>query len=245
MPEQTVDKEYVDKIESERREEARLHEMQISENYRKLLEGVTPSRETQPVRPSFEQAARPSFEQPVRPSYEAPERPPMVRREIGADNQARIESYHMPPASAKRGLFEDITSLNGMYTQAPAESAAMSQPIRDDEPTPFTMSHRSEEAVREYEEEFEADEPRVSFFAALSSGMKALLAAVAVAVIVAVMIVCINTGVLGSVRAEVTNKQLELDRLARTYRQVQQRIKDATDPDNIDEWARQSGMVRE
>ncbi len=238
------------------RERARMeHEGKIAENYKKLLDQSVSVRERAPV-------VTPAPEKPVQES-----RPPMIRTEIGADNNARIHSYRQPPAPAKTRLFEDVHYVQGSYmtghaeavapspvfapapavqtemyvpAPAPAETFAPAAASEDElMPTPLTMRHRREEA------EAVAQETGVGFWAALSSKTKLALAAIAAAIVVCVMIICINTAALGSMNRGIAERRLELDRLGREYRQVQQQIERATDPDNVDNWAQQSGMVKD
>ncbi len=258
MAEQTVDTNVpVDTIEKDPvREQERLeHENQISDNYRRLLEGtLAPERPQEPVR--RESAPSRLGEETFAPAADFTE----VRApHIGASNEERIGAYRTPPAPAKKGLFEGERYVRGGYVGGPAAREAAlpreevftapaveeyvsdevyAAPVQEGSaealPSSQTMLHKREEEQGQ----------GVSFFSALSVRMKAALIGIAVAIVAAVMIICINTGILGSVHAEVSEKRLRLDRLTRSYRQLQERIEDATDPDHIDEWAQENGMVR-
>ena len=96
------------------------------------------------------------------------------------------------------------------------------------------------------EEAEERDEiPTVGFFAALSTKLKVALTVVAAAILVAVAIIFINTSVLNSMDVRISRERTSLQQLQEEYREVQQRIEDATDPENIAQWAEQNGMVKD
>ena len=80
--------------------------------------------------------------------------------------------------------------------------------------------------------------------AALSLKTKLVLCAIAAAIILAIVIVCINTGILSAVNADIITKNARLDQLTEEYTQVQDRLDSLLDPDFIDEWAQANGMVK-
>lgn len=235
------------------------HDKSISENYRKLFEdSVNGAKAASYVSDPVYAPAAPEEE---RVSAPAEERPAMVRTEVGADNMARIGSYHRPPASAHARLFEDVTYVKGGYmagrpavaeevapvgeTYAPVGEtyapAALYEEVSLDEaaPTPMTMRHYNPEQAAETQ----AD--GVGFWSALSAKTKLILAAVAAAIVVCILVVCINTAVLGSVNADIASRRLELERLSRTYGEIEERIEEVTDPGNVDLWAAGNGMVKD
>ena len=71
-----------------------------------------------------------------------------------------------------------------------------------------------------------------------------MLCAIAAAIILAIVIVCINTGILSAVNADIITKNARLDQLTEEYTQVQDRLDSLLDPDFIDEWAQANGMVK-
>ncbi|MBR7186621.1 MAG: hypothetical protein IKD43_03960 [Clostridia bacterium] len=226
-------------IDVKNTQEAREHERRISQNYQKLLDMASPTRERE--------AARPVYTAPV-----APEKPAFVRAQPHAPSgAARIADYTQPPAPAKTKeiLFEDVTYKKGYYTSSrevveeryelpvmydpvPKQQVA---PIEDEAiPTAATMIHRTA-----------AEEVHVGFWAALSAKTKLLLATVGMAIVVAVMIVCVNTAVINSINADIAAKQARLNGIAHATQQLEQEIEDLTDVESVGEWAQQNGMVKE
>ncbi len=274
------------------------HEQGIAGNYRKLVEDPaknlvseqrntfesafvteerTPAEQPYPVRETADMYAQnvraeaPVAETPyVAPAPEV--RPAMNRTEVGADNRARIEGYHRPPAPAGRQLFGG--EVRGSYilgnleevspfaktaevplseaVYAPAQEARRA-PAAEETAAPAASVSEADDTMpsartmRYFKPEV-AERAQVAtgvgFWAALSAKTKLALAAVSVAIVACLMIICINSAVLGSVQADIAGKRLQLDRLGSTYRQIEQRIEDVTDPDNIDSWAAEQGMTR-
>ena len=114
--------------------------------------------------------------------------------------------------------------------QAPAEEDAL--------PTRRTLDtlRRSDSAAEE--------QTRTNALAALSLKTKLVLCAIAAAIILAIVIVCINTGLLSAVNADILAKNARLEELTRNYTQIQEDLDAIRDPSNIDEWAQENGMVR-
>lgn len=237
-----------------REQERDLHDRSISENYRKLFEDSVNGNPSFYVANTVYAPAR--TEEEVRaPQAPVEEAPTMVRTEVGADNKARIGSYRQPPAPAHARLFEDVTYVKGGYMSgrpaveeyaAPAAVEEVFAPAAPEEevfdeavPTPMTMRHYDPERTAEAQRE------GVHFWAALSAKTKLLLAAVAAAIVICFMVICINTAVLGSVNADIASRRLELDRLGKAYRQIEDRIEEVTDPENVDNWAVENGMVKD
>ncbi len=237
-------------------EEERRHEERISENYKKLLDLASPVKEREKKAEVINSA---SVETPEKPS------PVLVSVDPSQNTVRRISTFVVPPAPAptKKVLFEDVKYTKGSYTSAPkaayapvadpvyapaapevqapevqAPVAETASPVLTEEdvtPTARTMNYRTEQT---------ASEQRVGFWAALSTNTKLLLAAVVTAIVVALMIVCINTAVLNNLEAENQEKQAELRRLSQISEELEGRIDDATSTENINEWALEHGMTR-
>lgn len=227
--------------------EAIEHNKGISENYKRLLDsamGTTKERETSSYR---EETTYPET---------APAAPAFVNVDPSSVNAARLADYTPHPAvqQGKKILFEDETYKQGCYTTGPRDTAAAElvyEPVyeaapapapavsaeteaetEDTRPTARTMQHLQRPAVEEM-----ITEPQNGFWAALTTKTKVLIAAVVTVIVVALMIVCINTAVIGNIDADIANKQLELDRLARRSAELEQQIEYETDPGTIDDWA--------
>ena len=57
-------------------------------------------------------------------------------------------------------------------------------------------------------------------------------------------IICINSNVISSMNARIGQEQASLDELVRQYEDVEQRIQNAIDPENVANWAQQNGMTK-
>ena len=113
-------------------------------------------------------------------------------------------------------------------------------------PTERTMEtlHREELYRREFEP-VQQTKPHVGFFASLSSKAKMALAIVAAAIVVAIALVCINTGIINSMKADVAAKQTQLRGLTEYSEQLNGRIEEVTDPAFVDDYAEHElGMTR-
>ena len=171
---------------------------------------------------------------------------------------ARIAQYTAVPApSAKRQLFADLVFKDG-YIQstapvveqpaapaAPAMQEAALAPVSiEDEdalPTPRTMDTLRHPAVQAQGESRPA--AKTGVFAALSTKAKIALVTVMVAIIVAIAVICINTGLIGSLNAGIAAKEARLAELKEASQSIEDRIADYLDPDYVAEWAEEHGMV--
>lgn len=101
-------------------------------------------------------------------------------------------------------------------------------------PTRRTMDmiHRSEV----YRPEVNT-EAHVGFFASLSSKVKLVLALVAVAVVAAIALVCINTGIINSLNAEIDSRRMELQGLSDYSESLNEQIREVTSDEFVDSYA--------
>lgn len=264
MAEDTFDTELVSA-------EERLHQSKISQNYMDLINSASPAGNlSAPVRDPEENFTAPANGSYAEPEEET--QPAFVHSEITADNAARLADYTAYPAPAEEGkkiLFEGAQYTRGGYITgqsnvetadrafapegvaeaaapvfAPAfenreEAAAPEVEAEDDAlPTARTMLHRTKT-----EDVLETDD-RVGFWASVSVQTKLLIAAVFTAIVVAVLIVCVNTATIGRVSAEIAEKQSELAELQRQANEIEDRLEEVTDPAYVDQWAQQHGMVK-
>lgn len=217
------------------------HQKHISENYKKLLDSASPAlKEREEERPA------------PAPAYTAPEPAKAASNAQAfvpvADNAARIRDYNAYRVPAgQRTLFDSAPAASEeLVMSVPATAAApatatITEDSEDALPTPTTMA-----MLNRVEEAEERDEiPTVGFFATLSIKLKVALTVVAAAILVAVAIIFINTSVLRSMDARINSERSSLRELQEQYREVQQRIEEATDPDSIAAWAEQNGMVKD
>lgn len=162
-------------------------------------------------------------------------------------------------AAPKRILFEGITFKNGelvsdvpvaqpapsapaqAQVQAPVAPApvAPAVPAPEDEdarPTTRTMAtlhaHTSE-----------APAVQTGFWSALSRRAKIALLSIAAAIVLAVIVVCINTSILSSLNASVQRKQEELNGLVEQSEALREEIESVTAPETVRAWAEEHGMT--
>ncbi len=137
----------------------------------------------------------------------------------------------------------EVTPAPAAPKAAPAPETEESEDLR---PTRRTMETLQREEL--YQQGFEiADRPqeRVGFFASLSSKAKMALAIVSALVVVAIAIVCINTGIINSIKSDVSRKRAELQQLSEYSEELNGRIEAVTDPAYVDDYAEHElGMTR-
>lgn len=251
--------------------EEREHSDHISENYRRLLfdNAESWSSAAESAVPTLErQSIRTEAYAPVRETAPVHESVREETAEISPSNTAqRLADYVAYPAGSKKVLFEGLAYKNGelIDTRAPAQApkaeavvapaapafvpapaaapapavAPVQAPAEEDAlPTRRTLDtlRRSDSAAEE--------QTRTNALAALSLKTKLVLCAIAAAIILAIVIVCINTGLLSAVNADILAKNARLEELTRNYTQIQEDLDAIRDPSNIDEWAQENGMVR-
>lgn len=88
------------------------------------------------------------------------------------------------------------------------------------------------------------EEEHVGFFASLSARTKTVLYIVAAVIVVAIALVCINTGILNSMDARIADRNSELTDLSQRYGAIREELDGFHDPNFIDEYAQSSGMIR-
>lgn len=183
----------------------------------------------------------------TRERTEAEEKPAAPAKDYAA---RRIADYTPVQTPAKKKLFEGLVYKNGELVgtlPAPAvapkqEAATVTLPapaVSDEEdalPTRRTMETlRRGNAVAEKEE--------TQFLSALSAKTKAVLIAIAVAVVLAFVIICVNTSIIGSLDVKIADYRLRAAEQQRNYQTLTEQLADAQDPERIAEWAIENGFV--
>ncbi len=174
---------------------------------------------------------------------------------------ARIAQYSpVETPVGKPDLFEGYVFKDGKLetpvqvaaAPAPARSVAEARvmtatpaPVAAEEddavPTRRTMDTLRRPAAKMEEGEAVAEEVARP---ALSTRMKVALIAVVATIILAIALICINSGIIRSIDEDILRKQSQLDELTRSTQSVQDQIADLTTPDSIAEWAAKNNMVR-
>ena len=89
-----------------------------------------------------------------------------------------------------------------------------------------------------------AEESETNILSMLSTRAKVAICAIAAAIVLAIVLICVNTGILNAANAEISVKEAELQNLQETYTQMQEEIDYLMSDEYIDSWAEQNGMVR-
>ncbi len=175
----------------------------------------------------------------------------LVRREV-KDDTATLAPEAAPafapevaPAFAPAPAFTPEVAPEAAPAFAPA-SEPETEENEDLRPTRRTMEtlKREELYTDDYGAELELDQ-HVGFFASLSGKVKMALAIVAAAFVVAIALVCINTGIINSMKYDLAARQAELTELTQYSEQLNGRIDEVTDPAFVDDYAEHElGMVR-
>ncbi len=188
----------------------------------------------------------------------------------GASAAERVAEYSAQYTPEPRGeLFANVRFRDGklyfngvpeapVSYEAPAEYAApageasaLSSPTlsaapdtvtdEDIRPTPRTMGTLIHPSVQTEEGEAAAVRPSER----LSRQTKLVLAAVVAFVLLAIAAICICSGVLGSINADIASYRLQLEELSSTSQALRSQIGSMIDPANVDEYARTVlGMIR-
>lgn len=251
--------------------EEREHSDHISENYRRLLfdNAESWSSAAESAVPTLErQSIRTEAYAPVRETAPVHESVREETAEISPSNTAqRLADYVAYPAGSKKVLFEGLAYKNGelIDTRAPAQApkaeavvapaapafvpapavapAPAAAPVQAPAEEDALPTRRTLDTLRRSDSVAE-EQTRTNALAALSLKTKLVLCAIAAAIILAIVIVCINTGLLSAVNADILAKNARLEELTRNYTQIQEDLDAIRDPSNIDEWAQENGMVR-
>lgn len=179
----------------------------------------------------------------------------------------RLADYVAYPAGNKKVLFEGLAYKNGelidlrapaapaaeavvmpaapAFVPAPAPApAAVPAPVAAPAEEDALPTRRTMDTLRHAEATETETQTRSGVLSALSLKTKLVLCVIVAAVILAITIVCINTGILSAVNADILVKNARLEELSENYTQVQEELDEILDPANIDAWAQANGMVR-
>lgn len=142
----------------------------------------------------------------------------------------------------------DIPEFEYLQDMAMPQFAVESEPEEDDAlPTRRTMETviRPAAAVQE----MALTETRTGFRAAiasLSAKTKAVLISVLSAIVLAIVLICVNTGIIRSLDSDLTNLRSRATQERTTYEYLQEESNRYTDPDSeiVAEWAENNGMTK-
>ena len=206
---------------------------------------VAPAPQPQP-------AYRPAEQPQIRPAHisAAPVTPAQYYSSNTARRLADYVAYE-PAKTGKHLLFDNITYKDYEIVEKPQASATVAAPARpaapvyapaeeDALPTQRTMDTLRHVAARA---DF-AEESETNILSMLSTRAKVAICAIAAAIVLAIVLICVNTGILNAANAEIYVKEAELQNLQETYTQMQEEIDYLMSDEYIDSWAEQNGMVR-
>ena len=189
----------------------------------------------------------------------APERE-MLPESDATQRFADYRPYAMP--AGKKVLFEGITYKDGELIDeratvpAPvsdagttAAPAPVAEPVSEEDlmPTSTTMEtlRRSAPAAVESTE----TKSGVNFFSVLSTKAKVAIVAVAVAIVMAIIFICVNTSIINSLNANVAALRAEAMQQQTTYETLSSRVQDIENyegewGEKVEEYAKAHGMVK-
>lgn len=226
----------------------------------------------QPAYQSAHQAQpvyQPASQPVVRPAHIS--EPVTPAQDYSSNTARRLADYvaYEPAKTGKRVLFDNITYKDYEIVEKPTASAAVAAPARpaapayapvatpvyapvapavpayapaeeDALPTQRTMDTLRHATARAGL----VEEPGAGLLSMLSTRAKVVMCAIAAAVVLAIVLICVNTGILNAANAEISVKEAELQNLQQTYLQMQEEIDYLMSDEYIDSWAEQNGMVR-
>lgn len=187
---------------------------------------------------------------------------PKEEAPAGTSAAQRLADYKAYAAPAtKKVLFEGITYKNGeLIEDAPAVTAPtaapaadvltmpVSAPAEEDDavPTRRTMETLRRSAMSEKET---AQETGTSVFAAVSAKTKIVLAAIACAILLAIVLICVNTGIINAIDADIEAIRARAQEQKQTYEDLVRELNDMEDIDGewskvVEEYAKENNMTR-
>lgn len=246
---------YTEEESPERREararaeerEAREFNGRISENYARIFGGEPYASEQPAAAPQAAAASAPVLEK----AYAAP------AADFDADMTARRISQYVPVRSIeKKGLFDGLSYKDGVLYDAAAVAAPVEIPVSAPAPAPAPAAAEEEdedarptsrtmETLRRREAVSAEPQSRQTFGAAyeLTNKAKLLLAAIALVVVVALAIICVNTSVLSTLSTELGTLETAAETLRAQAMGIEQSIDAVQSFENVAEFAQQMGMI--
>ncbi len=160
---------------------------------------------------------------------------------------SRIAQYTPVAAPAgKQDLFAGLVFKDGKLerpqTEIPAPEAAVAAsvpaPVADEDdatPTRRTMDTLNRPAAFQTQEAVAA--PAAVASAGLSTKLKIALIAVIATIVLAIVLICVNTSIIRSINSDIAIKEVELNNLTQATQTVREQIAELTSPESIAEWA--------
>lgn len=230
------------------------HKNRIADNFRRLrfdsAEAYNSARDGDPVADvAVMDVAAAEPEAPVAPAPAAPVAP---AEEQVSSAASRIAQYAPVAAPAgKQDLFAGLVFKNGKLERPQAETApeaavvaaAPASAIDEEDATPTrrTMDTLNRPAAMQSQETAVAAAVAVS--PALSTKMKVALIAVIATIVLAIVLICINSSIIRSLNSDIAMREAELSSLTQATETVREQIADLTSPESIAEWAAKHDMV--
>lgn len=225
-----------------------LHSKNMHENYNILMSGAAVAEQASVATIEREEPVVAPRVQNMTPAVEAP------------SAAERIADYvPVAPAPARRTLFDGITYKNGELFEtkpaAQATAAVVEAPAQAPVFTPSSAEEETDDALptrrtmdtlltAPTQKTQKAQEEKIHLSAALSAKTKVILAAIALAVVVAIAIICINTSVLNSLDTQISALQQTSTELQIRASELNESIMQTTSQEHIFSWAELMGMIR-
>ncbi len=211
-----------------------LHAQRMHENFKRLLGESGNVKDSAPV---------------LTPEKEE------VRVPDAAERMASFTRVEPVQKTSRRVLFENVTYKDGQvsgldsaaapaYTvvnmPAPMSAVAAASSAQEAETEDSLPTRRTMETLRHDAQKFD----RASVMASISAKTKVVLATIALVIIMAITIICINTSLMTSLTADVASLESQAAALQTQASELQANIEEITSEESIVEWAIKNGMVR-
>lgn len=176
----------------------------------------------------------------------------------------RIADYVPVPETAprKHDLFAGLTYKNGELLgtlpsapAAPVAAAVITPAAPAVMPAPSTVTVEEDDALptrrtmemlqhAQQVAERVQEETRTGYLSALSAKTKKVLLAIAAAIVLALIIICVNTSIISSLNTDVAGLRAQAQEELNRYEAIMDQLDEATSPDRVNEWAQANGFVR-
>lgn len=225
--------------------EAIAHRKRGSEIYNTVFESKEIDAEKIAAAVSMSASAVKTANAPVSaPVMTAPAVMAPARKELFSDFE--YKDHTLVHTDVKEETATEVAPSFSPVVLPAQETAPEAEDDEDLRPTRRTMETLQREEL--YRQTFAIEQQQrehVGFFASLSSKTKMVLAIISALFVVAIALVCINTGLINSMKSGLSSKEAELRELSRYSDELDGNIERFNDPAFVDDYAEHElGMTR-
>lgn len=190
----------------------------------------------------------PVAEAPAAPVMAAAVKEAPARRELFSDFEYKDHTLVHTDVKEEVAAPEVAPSFSPVAVPAQEVPAPATETEEDEDLRPTRRTMETLEREELYRQAFAIEQEqreRVGFFASLSSKTKMVLAVLSALFVVAIALVCINTGLINSMKSGLKSKETELQELTRYSEELDGNIERYEDPAFVDDYAEHElGMTR-